>query len=227
MKIFPENKKMSDIVIAIDGYSGTGKSSTAKQVAEELSYTYIDSGAMYRAITLYLMRLKLNIQDLNEVNEAIKHCNIAFDQKGISINGEHVEDQIRSMEVSNLVSEVSAISAVRAKLVEEQRIISANKGVVMDGRDIGTVVFPDAELKIFMTASMEVRVARRKMQLAEKNDTESLETIKNNLAKRDKIDSSRADSPLKKADDAIEIDTTELSFLDQVSRIVHLAKEKI
>ena len=218
---------MRKIIIAIDGYSGTGKSSTAKMVAEKLTYIYIDSGAMYRAITFFLLNNNHDINKLSEVEIALKECEISFDAEGIILNGKHIEDHIRSMEVNENVSRVSAISAVRKKLVLEQRRMSANKGVVMDGRDIGTVVFPDAELKIFMTADVDIRVERRKKELESKGMVESKELIKQNLIERDKIDSSRKDSPLRKADDAIEIDTSQLTLNQQVDKIVQLAKERI
>jgi len=216
---------MDKIIIAIDGYSGTGKSSTAKMVAEKLSYTYIDSGAMYRAITLYLINEGINLQDFLEVEEAIKACELSFDKNGIILNGEEVEGQIRTMQVSSQVSIVSAISAVRKKLVEEQRKMSQMKGVVMDGRDIGTVVFPDAELKIFMTTDMDIRVARRQKELADKNMYESEEAIRHNLSERDRIDTSREDSPLRKAKGAIEINTSNLTLSEQVDKIVLLARK--
>lgn len=216
---------MGEIIVAIDGYSGTGKSSTAKQVAEKLGYTYIDSGAMYRAITLFLLRNNIDIQNLNDVERTLEECELKFDKEGIWLNDELVEDQIRAMDVNKSVSHVSAISAVRTKLVAEQRKMSSNKGVVMDGRDIGTVVFPNAELKIFMTAEMEVRVDRRKKQLASKGIIESEEKIAENLEERDQIDTSRKDSPLAKATDAIEIDTSHITLDQQIDKIVQLANE--
>ena len=214
---------MSEIIVAIDGYSGTGKSSTARQVAEQLGYTYIDSGAMYRAVTLFLLQEDVDLENLEKVTEALSSCDVAFGTEGIILNGTYVEDQIRTMEVSQLVSQVSAISEVRAKLVADQRKMSEEKAVVMDGRDIGTVVFPEAELKIFMTADVEVRVSRRKKQLMEKGIDESDEVIRDNLVKRDAIDTSRADSPLKRAEDAIEIDTSYLTLRKQIDQIVEKA----
>jgi len=216
---------MDKIIIAIDGYSGTGKSSTAKMVAERLSYTYIDSGAMYRAITLHFLNEGVDLQNLSEVEKAMKHCDLTFDENGIVLNEESVEGQIRTMQVSSKVSRVSAISMVRKKLVEEQRKMSVNKGVVMDGRDIGTVVFPDAELKIFMTADIDIRVARRQKELAEKNMQESEEAIRHNLSERDRIDTTREDSPLRKAEGAVEINTSNLTLTQQVDKIVSLAKK--
>lgn len=216
---------MPDIIIAIDGYSGTGKSSTAKKVAEKLGYNYIDSGAMYRAITLFLIREKIDIQNLDAVSEALDTCELSFGKNGILLNGEPVEDEIRTMKVNQAVSQVSAISKVRKKLVAEQRRMSEHKGVVMDGRDIGTVVFPNAELKIFMTAAINIRVSRRKKQLASEGIIETEDLIASNLARRDNIDSSREDSPLVKAADAIEIDTSHLTLNEQIDKIVDLANK--
>jgi len=218
---------MAKIIIAIDGFSGTGKSTTAKMVADRLSYTYIDSGAMYRAITYHLVAQGIEVDQLEDVKKAIDQCTIDFDRSGIRLNGVGIEDQIRTMEISRLVSKVSAISEVRRKLVSEQRKMSQNKGVVMDGRDIGTVVFPLAELKVLMTADVGVRVQRRKEQLASKSITESSESIRANLLDRDQIDTTREDSPLKKAEDAIEIDTSNLTISEQIDQIVSLASERI
>lgn len=212
--------------MAIDGYSGTGKSSTAKLVAKELSYTFIDSGAMYRAVTWYLIT-KNTIHNLSEIDALLDGCTITFEDRGVCLNGVSVEDRIRSMEVNEHVSKVSAISLVRKKLVSEQRKMSQYKGVVMDGRDIGTVVFPNAELKVFMTADMDIRVQRRKKQLEQKGVYEEEEVIRQNLVKRDSIDTSREDSPLVKAEDAIEIDTSYMSLTQQVERIVQLAAQQI
>ncbi|MEO1256896.1 MAG: (d)CMP kinase [Bacteroidota bacterium] len=204
---------MKKIVIAIDGYSGTGKSSTAKQVASRLDYTYIDSGAMYRAITYFFLKEKVDLADEKAVKQALDTCNITFDGLSILLNKQCIDHEIRTMEVNRLVSEVSTISAVRSKLVAQQRSIGSDKGVVMDGRDIGTVVFPKAELKIFMTANMDVRAERRRKELANKGIKESVSTIKDNLEQRDQVDTSREDSPLKKASDAIEIDTSNLTLI--------------
>ena len=218
---------MKTIVIAIDGYSGTGKSSTAKQVAARLGYTYIDSGAMYRAVTYFFLQEGLDFSDDNQVNNALENCDISFDGPSIFLNGENVDLQIRTMEVNQNVSQVSAISEVRRKLVEQQRRMGEEKGVVMDGRDIGTIVFPKAELKVFMTAEMDVRAERRRKELVKKGIDEDLGTIKDNLEKRDEIDSTRADSPLKKADDAKEIDTSHLTLNQQIDKIVEMAESII
>ncbi|WP_027003933.1 (d)CMP kinase [Hugenholtzia roseola] len=221
---------MEKIIIAIDGYSACGKSSTAKAVAAALGYRYIDTGAMYRAVTLYFLRQKMDYQTLSQDAEAFEkvltqiHLDFEWDaaaQKSlIFLNGENVEDQIRTPEVATQVSPVSTISAVRRFLVAQQREIGKNKALVMDGRDIGTVVFPDAELKVFMTAQMEVRAERRRLELAEKNIVQSLPEIIQNLAQRDTIDSSREDSPLRQADDAFLLDTSFLTFEQQVEKIL-------
>ncbi|MEO9474800.1 MAG: (d)CMP kinase [Cyclobacteriaceae bacterium] len=218
---------MTRINIAIDGYSGTGKSSTAKAVAKALGYVYIDSGAMYRATTLYFIRQAIDIQNPESVSQALAQLSLSFDGSEISINSQNVEDSIRTMEVNEKVSHVAALRNVRVEMVRQQQAMGKDKGVVMDGRDIGTVVFPDAELKVFMTANAEVRAQRRMEELSHKGISEELSVIKNNLLERDKIDSSREESPLIKADDAIEVDTSDLTFEGQVSKIVKLAKAKI
>ncbi|MEM7297404.1 MAG: (d)CMP kinase [Bacteroidota bacterium] len=218
---------MKKIVVALDGYSGTGKSSTAKQVAAKLGYTYIDSGAMYRAVTLHFLQSNVDIDEVDEIKRSLNDCNLSFQNQEMHLNGVRVEDDIRTMKVSERVSQVSAVSEVRLKLVEQQREMGESKGVVMDGRDIGTVVFPDAELKLFMTANMDVRTERRRKQLEEKGIVESLNSIKENLEERDRKDSSREDSPLKMAEDGIEIDTSHLTLNEQIEKIVALAEEII
>lgn len=218
------------IVIAIDGYSGTGKSTTAKRVAAELGYIYVDTGAMYRAVTLAFIRGSVDISLPEQVQEALAGIKINFvlneasgDQETY-LNDENVESEIRGIEVSDLVSDISAISAVRRQLVAQQRAMGEVGGVVMDGRDIGTVVFPDADLKIFMTASDEIRAERRWEELLVQGKNISKEEVLNNLRTRDKIDTSRADSPLRKADDAIVIDTSNITIEQQVKDILKLAK---
>lgn len=224
---------MGKIVIAIDGFSGCGKSSTAKAVAKELGYTYIDSGAMYRAATLHFLNQHTDLSDFQAVAETLKTLDIAFkkteekDQQETFLNGENVENEIRSMRVSDFVSEVSKLKAVRQELVSQQQRLGKNKGVVMDGRDIGTVVFPEAELKVFMTADLEIRSKRRQKELFSQGATIPLEKIVQNLAERDQIDSSREESPLRKASDAVEVDTSYMDFSDQVGQIVELAQSKI
>ena len=219
------------ITIAIDGFSSTGKSTLAKQLAKRLSYIYVDTGAMYRAITLFAMQNKFITSDTFYFEKLEKELpNIVLDFKfnidlgfaEIYLNGLNVENKIRSLAVSKQVSKVSAISSVRRKLVIEQQEMGKNKGIVMDGRDIGTVVFPDAELKIFMTASADVRAERRYNELIDKGDNVNYEEILKNVVERDLLDSTREDSPLIKAKDAIEIDNSDLSIEAQFDQIYSL-----
>ncbi|GAB2623641.1 (d)CMP kinase [Belliella aquatica] len=224
---------MGKIVIAIDGFSGCGKSSTAKEVAKKLGYTYIDSGAMYRAATLHFLNNHTVLSNPKEVSKALDSLKISFhfnpeqQTQETYLNELNVEDEIRTMRVSEYVSEVSKLKEVRLALVAQQQKLGKSKGVVMDGRDIGTVVFPEAELKVFMTADLSIRAARRQKEILEKGDLIDLEKIKHNLVERDRIDSTRTESPLLKAEDAIEIDTSLLEFDDQVEQIVSLAQEKL
>jgi CMP/dCMP kinase len=224
---------MNKIVIAIDGHSGCGKSSTAKSVAKALGYTYIDSGAMYRAATLHFLNNHTVLTNPKDVKKGLDTLDISFQvnpnnqKQETYLNGLNVEKEIRTMRVSDYVSEVSKIKEVRQELVAQQQKLGSKKGVVMDGRDIGTVVFPDAELKIFMTAAIQIRAERRQKEILEKGDLIELDKIINNLQERDRIDSSRAESPLIKAEDAIEIDTSYLDFENQVEQIVSLAKERL
>lgn len=218
------NKK---IVIAIDGYSSCGKSTVAKQLAKELAYIYIDSGAMYRAVTLYFLRHHIDLNNEAEVEEALHHIHISFhlnnqNQPEVYLNEENVEQQIRTMEISNHVSPVSAIKAVRIAMVKQQQKLGERKGMVMDGRDIGTTVFPDAELKIFLTANPMVRAQRRYEELMAKQEHVSLDDVLQNLAERDRIDSTRAESPLRKADDAIEVDNTTLTREEQLNLLIEI-----
>ena len=219
------------IIVAIDGFSGTGKSSTAKEVAKALKYIYVDSGAMYRAITYYFLHHEVDIQNEDAVKNMLENIRLDFRIENghdvLYMNDECMEEKIRTMEVNQLVSEVSTLVQVRRELVMQQQQIGAKRGIVMDGRDIGTVVFPDAELKVFMVASLEVRGKRRKLELAEKNIDITEEVVMMNLKKRDIIDSSRAEGPLRKAPDALEIDTSDLTFEDQVAKIIDQAKQKI
>jgi CMP/dCMP kinase len=210
------------INIAIDGNSACGKSTLAKSLASSLKYIYVDSGAMYRAVTWYLLQHSIDIKNSDDINKALNLINIKFSlnesQTPVTIlNGEIIDTQIRSLEVSNVVSEVAAMSKVRQKLVAEQQKIGQNKGVVMDGRDISTVVFPNAELKIFMTASEEVRTLRRLNELIQKGISTTYEEVKNNLKHRDLIDSTREDSPLMRAPDAVLLDTSLLNQGQQLS----------
>lgn len=213
---------MKKIVIAIDGWSSCGKSTLAKQLAKELGYIYIDSGAMYRAVTLYFLRNHVDWTNTSEVTEALTNINLQFKPNSVNgeseiyLNEENVEYVIRDMVVAEKVSEVAAIEEVRSFAVAEQQKMGAAKGIVMDGRDIGTTVFPDAELKIFMTADIAVRVERRFREMYSKNPNITIEEVKDNLEMRDYIDSHRKVSPLQKAADAIEINNTGLSPDEQL-----------
>lgn len=224
---------MRKINIAIDGLSGCGKSSTAKRVAKELGYKFIDTGAMYRAVTLYMLDHQVDLEFTDEVKAALANIQIDFrfnpktSKNETFLNTQNVEEAIRSMRVANYVSEVAAIKAVRMAMVAQQQEMGKQRGVVMDGRDISSVVFPDAELKLFMTASTEVRAKRRQMELAEKGEMVELNEIMENLESRDRIDSTRAESPLIKVDDAIEIDTSHLTFDEQVQKVLDLARQRI
>ncbi|TFV96228.1 (d)CMP kinase [Algoriphagus kandeliae] len=224
---------MGKIVIAIDGYSGCGKSSTAKAVAKELGYTYIDSGAMYRAATLHFLNNYLTATNPKDIQKGLKDLEISFQlnpdtgQQDTYLNGLNVEQEIRSMRVSERVSDFAKVKEIREELVAQQQRLGKEKGVVMDGRDIGSVVFPDAELKVFMTADLDTRAFRRQKELFERGEIVDLEDIKANLGERDRIDSSRKESPLLKVEDAVEVDTSNLSFAEQVAQIVGLAKQRI
>jgi cytidylate kinase len=203
------------INIAIDGYSSCGKGTLAKALAKALGYVFIDSGAMYRAVTLYMQREGVDVDDEDAVSLALEHVVVGFQnnaeqQSEVTLNGVCVESEIRNIEVASKVSEVAKIGAVRTKMVTLQQAIGSNKGVVMDGRDIGTVVFPDAELKIFMTASQEVRAQRRFAELLAKGDDVTLEEIAKNLQHRDAIDASRENSPLTMTDDYRVLDNSDL-----------------
>jgi len=225
------NKK---IIIAIDGHSSCGKSTMAKSLAQRLGYVYIDTGAMYRVVTLVALRngwIENKIPDTQKVIDELKNIKITFkwDEKAgkntTFLNGENVEDEIRQLEVSENVSPISTIAEVRHEMVRQQRENGENKGIVMDGRDIGTVVFPDAELKIFMTASPEIRAQRRYLELTEKGDKVNFEEILANVEGRDKIDSTRAVSPLKQAHDALILDNSELTREQQLDWVVNKVKE--
>ncbi|MFW5761139.1 MAG: (d)CMP kinase [Cyclobacteriaceae bacterium] len=224
---------MKNKVIAIDGHSGCGKSTTAKAVAARLGFKYLDSGAMYRAVTLYFLRHNVNISDDLEVTQALNNIKLDFIYSDFKqryetiLNGDNVEDNIRKSEISDKVSEISALPPVRFALIDKQRQLAKEGSIVMDGRDIGTTVFPDADLKIFMTADIVERARRRKLDLENIGDQTSIESIIANLQERDHKDMSRAVSPLRKADDAIEIDTSKLTFTEQVKKIVKIAVEKL
>jgi len=221
---------MKKKIITIDGWSACGKSTLAKQLAKELGYVYIDSGAMYRAITLYFLRNHVDWTDVEEVKEALKnihidfHFNIKSQQSEIFLNDENIEYLIRDLIIADKVSDVSAIREVRAFAVAQQQKMGKKKAIVMDGRDIGTTVFPDAEIKIFMTADSTVRVERRFKDLYAKNPNITIEEVKSNLEMRDYIDSHREVSPLRKADDAIVLDNTNLTMEEQLDIALSLVK---
>ena len=220
---------MKKIIIAIDGYSGCGKSTTAKIVAARLGYIYIDTGAMYRAVTLYCLNNQVALDNEKQVSQALKNIHIDFvrnpenGKNETHLNDVNIEHEIRKMYVSDQVSEVSAVSAVRKEMVKQQQRMGKRRGVVMDGRDIGTVVFPEAELKIFMTADLKVRAYRRKLELLEKGDDVDVTEIMENLRKRDQIDTTRQESPLRQAADAYFLDTTHLTTDEQSDFVVTLA----
>jgi len=221
------------LTITIDGWSSCGKSTLARQLAKKLGYVYIDSGAMYRAITLYFLRNHIDWTDPKEVNPALLNIELEFrsneqaDRSEMYLNSENVEFVIRDLVVAEKVSEVSAIKEVRDFAVAQQRKMGKGKGIVMDGRDIGTVVFPKAELKIFMTADNAVRVERRFRELFDKNPNISIDEVKTNLEMRDYIDSNREVSPLKKAKDAVILDNTEISEEEQLKLALKWVKEKM
>ena len=217
------------LIIAIDGPAGSGKSTSAKLIAKKLGYVYIDTGAMYRAIT-YLALENEAINDESRIIELARNCKIDLDYKDgeviVRLNDRNVSKEIRSAEVNSHVSDVSKISEVRKVLVEKQRDMGAKgNGVVMEGRDIGTVVFPNADLKIFLTASLDIRANRRTKEYNENGSKVLVDDIKNNLSNRDKIDSSRNDSPLTKASDAVEVDTTNVTIDEQVNLVLKEAKK--
>lgn len=225
---------MGKINIAIDGYAGTGKSTTAKEVARRLDYLYIDTGAMYRAVTLHFLRKNVPFEEESAaLLDALKNLEIDFvngqkkGKRSVTLNGEIVEKEIRSLKVNKAVSPVATLVPVRHALVAQQQRMALRKGVVMDGRDIGTVVLPDAELKVFMTASMDIRAKRRLEEMNASGMNASLEEVKANLISRDKIDSSRAEGPLRKAEDAIEIDTSHITIEEQIEKILYLAHKLI
>ncbi len=221
------------IIITIDGYSSCGKSTLAKQLAAKLNYVHIDSGAMYRAITLYLLRNDIHLDDEFVIEKALQNINIAFvfnettGMTEIILNDENVEKIIRDMLISERVSEIATHKAVREFAVAQQRKTGLEKGIIMDGRDIGTTVFPDAELKLFMTADVAVRVERRYKELFDAKNTVSLDEVKHNLEMRDYIDSNREISPLRKATDAVILDNTNLTLSEQLSFAIKLFKERI
>ena len=217
--------------VAIDGPASSGKSTISKFIAKETGFLYLDTGAMYRATTLAFLRNNISVDDASAIDELLENLVINFknteDGQLVFLNGEDVTREIRDLEVTRNVSEVSAIKAVRVKLVQMQREIAENHSIIMDGRDIGTVVLPNAELKIFLVASVKERALRRFRENQEKGIELSLEKLEEEIAHRDFLDSTRKESPLKKADDAIEIDTTSLSIQEVVSKITNLIQEKL
>lgn len=230
----PIKKNTPNIIIAIDGHSSCGKSTLAKKLAKILNFTYIDSGAMYRAVTLAAIRAnaidgilidEIQLQRILDQLEIRFQYNSSKDRQEIIMNGENVEEEIRDIEVSDSVSIISQLKMVRENLVTLQRKLSKNKRVIMDGRDIGTVVFPNAELKIFMTASEEIRAYRRFLEMKEKGSDVKLESVKKNIHFRDFIDQTRDESPLRQANDAIVLDNTELTIEQSAEFVLNLIKE--
>jgi cytidylate kinase len=224
---------MPKIIVAIDGFSSCGKSTTARGVAARLGYAYVDTGAMYRAVSLYFHHHFVTFTNDRDVRKALDEIHITFEynpklgQSETYLNGLCVEEEIRKMYISDMVSEVSAIVAVRRAMVAQQQRMGKHRGLVMDGRDIGTVVFPDAELKIFMTADPLVRAQRRQQELFEKGELVDLETVLENLHHRDQIDTTRTEGPLRQAPDAILLDNSHLTEEQQLDFVVNLAKERM
>ena len=224
---------MRKIIITIDGWSSCGKSTLAKQLAKTLGYIYVDSGAMYRAITLYFLRYGVRLKETAEVVDALNNIHLSFEfnaaagRSEIHLNDENVEKYIRDLIVAEKVSEVAAIKEVRHFAVAQQKKMGKKRGIVMDGRDIGTVVFPDAELKIFMTADPEIRVKRRFEELCEAGQVVTLDEVKHNLELRDYIDSNREESPLRQAEDAVVLDNSTLTREEQLKQVTDWVKERV
>jgi cytidylate kinase len=221
------------IIIAIDGFSSCGKSTLAKAMAKALEYVFVDTGAMYRAIALYFLRNNISFTDNNSILEALDEIELRFKYNAVSqksdmyLNGENVEQEIREMRVSQKVSEVASIPAVRDFAVAQQQAMGVDKGIVMDGRDIGTVVFPNAELKLFVTADPAIRLERRYQELLQTNPAISKEEVSANLQQRDLMDSTRAHSPLRQAEDALVLDNTNLDRAQQFELAMQWAKERM
>lgn len=222
---------MEQIIIAVDGFSSCGKSTLAKALSKAMNYAYADTGAMYRAVTLFFLENNVSIENETAIREALQRIEIHFEridaQNHTFLNGEDVEHKIREMRVANWVSPVAAIPAVRRAMVAQQQQMGKRKGIVMDGRDIGTVVFPSAELKIFVTADPNIRAERRRLELKNKGQNVDFELIKQNLLERDHIDSTRADSPLRQAPDAILLDNSNLTQAEQLNLALAWAKETV
>lgn len=227
---------MKKIIIAIDGYSSTGKSTLAKHIAKELGYIYVDTGAMYRAVSYYAMQKGYIKKDLFKVDKLVSDLdyidlqfkyNPALGFSEIYLNGENIEKEIRSLEISNFVSKVAAIPEIRKKLVEQQQEMGKAKGIVMDGRDIGTVVFPGAELKIFMTASAGKRAQRRYKEMKDNGDDITFESVLKNVNSRDHLDTTRKDSPLIMAKDAIEVDNSDMNIAETFDAVNRYVKQRI
>ncbi|EDM35733.1 cytidylate kinase [Pedobacter sp. BAL39] len=218
-----------NLVVAIDGYSSCGKSTLAKALAKKLGFIYIDSGAMYRAVTLYFLRNHIDIKDEQAVSDALHHIELNFHSRDyeshITLNGEEVSEEIRQMPVSENVSEVAANRHVRQDMVKQQMRMGSSKNIVMDGRDIGTTVFPDAQVKFFMTADPKIRAERRFKELQAKGDTVTMEEVFENIAHRDYADTTRVESPLTRADDAVILDNTELSQDEQLEFAIEQVKQ--
>lgn len=218
------------IIIAIDGHSSTGKSTLAKSLGKALNYAYISTGDMYRAVTLYFIENQVDIEDLSAVAEGLNKINLHFralpEGNCIFLNGKNVDQEIRTMKVNEMVSPVATISMVRRAMVAQQQKMGEEKGIVMDGRDIGTVVFPKAKLKIFLTAAPDERARRRYVELIDKGMDVDFEQVKQNLIDRDRIDSSREDSPLMQAKDAVVVDNTNLNFEQQLDLVLEMVSER-
>lgn len=223
--------KNKNLIIAIDGHASAGKSTAAKDLAKSLNYLYIDSGAMYRCVTLYFLRNHVDITNIVDIADALGNINISFsynydiEKNEVFLNDENVTEQIRSREVTDFVSPVAAIKLVRSYLVKQQRAFKSKSGIVMDGRDIGTVVYPDADLKVFLTADIEVRVNRRQNELLKKGRATELEDVKNNLIYRDHKDSTREISPLKIADDAVVVNNSHYNREQQLDLLKQLVED--
>jgi CMP/dCMP kinase len=220
------------IIIALDGYSACGKSTTAREVSRILGYRYVDSGAMYRAVTLYFLDHLVSLSNPKEIARSLSNVDVSFhvntrNETEVFLNGLNAEKEIRMMRISENVSQVSAIKEVRAAMVTLQRRLGKDKGIVMDGRDIGTVVFPQAELKVFMTADIMIRAYRRQQELLANNTLVNLDAVVQNILKRDELDTTRKESPLRIALDAVIIDTTHVTIEEQVEEVLRLALSRL